>query len=258
MINIPVGDFVIVLLIFLRIIAAFLSSPVYSHQSIPVLAKTFLSLVIAYIVFLTIDKSQIHVEFTLGWLFANAVKEIITGLIIGFMLNFVFYGIQYAGSLIGLNMELSMAETLDPVDGTSSNEIGQVLYMGSLLLFFLINGHHYVISALVYSFSIVHLGKFTVNQPVYNLLVKYTGAVFVIAVKIASPIIVSYFLIYLAEGIISKVIPQMQVFFVVQPLVVGLGFILLASLVPVYFYVIKYLLKGYEDNLMSIIKAMGQ
>jgi flagellar biosynthetic protein FliR len=99
---------------------------------------------------------------------------------------------------------------------------------------------------------------FTINQSVYQLLVKYSAAVFIIAVKIASPIMVSYFLIYLAEGIIAKVIPQMQVFFVVQPLVVGLGFILLVALAPVYLYVIKYLLKGYEANLMSIIRAMGQ
>ncbi len=258
MINIPVGDFVIVLLIFLRIAAAFFASPIYSHKSIPNLVKVFLALLIAYIIFLTINKSTIVVEFTLGWLFANAVKEIITGLILGYMLNFVFYGIQFAGSIIGLNMELSMAETLNPIDGTSTNEIGQVLFMAALLLFFLINGHHYIISALVYSFSIVHLGVFTINESVYHLLIKYSADVFIIAVKIASPIMVSYFLIYLAEGIIAKVIPQMQVFFVVQPLVVGLGFILLVALAPVYLYVIKYLLKGYEDNLMSIMRAMGQ
>ncbi len=258
MINIPTGDFVIGLLIFLRIAAAFFSSPVYGHPAVPVLAKLFISLILAYIVFLTIDKSRIIVEYTLGWLFANAVKEIITGLILGFMLNFVFHGIQYAGSYIGLNMELSMAETFDPVSGSSTNDIGQVLFMASLVLFFLINGHHYVISALVYSFSIIHLGKFAINRPVYELLIKYSAVVFVIAVKIASPIIVSYFLLYIAEGIISKVIPQMQVFFVVQPLAVGLGFMLLAIMVPVYFYVIKFMLKGYEDNLMSLIKAMGQ
>jgi flagellar biosynthetic protein FliR len=80
----------------------------------------------------------------------------------------------------------------------------------------------------------------------------------IIAVKIASPIIVSYFLIQIAEGILGKVIPQMQVFFVAQPLVIGIGFTLLISLVPVYLYVIKYLLKGTEDNLMFLIKAMGQ
>ncbi len=258
MINIPIGDFVIGLLIFLRISAAFFASPVYGHAAIPVLVKVFIALILAYIVFLTIDKSNIVVEYTLGWLFANAVKEIITGLILGFMLNFVFHGIRYAGSYIGLNMELSMAETIDPIDGSSTNVVGQALYMASLVLFFLINGHHYVISALVSSFSIVHIGKFVVNRPVYQLLVKYSAAVFVIAVKIASPIIVSYFLIYIAEGIISKVLPQMQVFFVIQPLVVGLGFVMLAVMAPVFFYVIKYLLKGYEGNLMSLIRAMGQ
>lgn len=256
--NIPVGDFILVLLIFLRIMAAFTSAPVYGHQAVPVLVRVFLSIVLAYIVFLTIDKSNIVVETSLGWLATNAVKEIITGLMIGFMLNIIFHGISYAGSLIGFDMELSMAESLNPFDATSNNVIGQVLYFGTVLIFLLINGHHYIVSALVYSFSVVHLGKYAVTEPAYQLLVKYTGTVFVIAVKIASPILVSYFLIFLAEGIMTKVIPQMQVFFVGQPLIVGLGFILLAGLMPVYVYVIKFLLKGYENNLAVLIKSMGQ
>lgn len=258
MINIPVGDFIIVLLIFLRIIAAFTSAPLYGHQAVPVLVRVFLSMVLAYIVFLTIDKSGIVVNASMAWLVTNAVKEIITGLVIGFMLNIVFHGMSYAGSLIGFDMELSMAESLNPFDATSNNVIGQVLFFGTILIFLLINGHHYIISALVYSFSVIHLGAYTVTEPVYQLLVKYTGTVFVIAVKIASPVLVSYFLIYLAEGIMTKVIPQMQVFFVTQPLIVGLGFVLMAGMVPIYVYVIKILLKGYENNLVVLIKAMGQ
>jgi flagellar biosynthetic protein FliR len=257
MMNIPVGDFIIVILIFLRIISAFTSAPVYGDRAVPVLVKVFLSMVIAYIVFLTIDKSGIVVETSLGWLVTNAIKEIITGLIIGFMLNFVFYGVSYAGNLIGFDIELSMAETLNPFDSTDNNVVGQLLFFGAILIFFLINGHHYIISALVYSFSVVHIGKFSINQPVFDLLIKYAGSIFVIAVKIASPIIVSYFLIYLAEGIMAKVIPQMQVFFVTQPLIIGLGILLLTGLVPIYLYVIKYLLKGYESNLVSLIKAMS-
>ncbi len=258
MINIPVIDFIIVLLIFLRISAAFFSAPVFSHTAIPVLVRVFLSLIISYIVFLTTDKSKIIVETSLGWLFVNGMMEIVSGLIIGFALNFVFHGISFAGSLIGFDMGLSMAETLNPFDGISSNIIGDVISVASLLLFILINGHYYVISGLVYSFSVIHLGRPTVTEPVYNLLVKYSAGVFLIAVKIASPFIVSYFLVYLSEGIIARVIPQMQVFFVTQPFILGLGFILLTALVPIYFYVIKYLLHGYEDNLASLIKAMAQ
>lgn len=258
MINIPITDFIIVLLIFMRIFAAFMSSPIYSHESIPVLARIFLSLVISYIVFLTIDKSNIVVEYNLAWLFTNAVKEIITGLIIGFMLNFVFHGISYAGMFIGMDMGLSMSEVLNPMDGSSGNVIGQFIYFTAMLIFLLINGHYYIISGLVYSFKIIHLGKFTITEPLYDLLIKYAGTVFIIAVKIASPIMVSFFLVHVAEGIVSRVIPQMQIFFVSQPLIIGIGFVLLASLTPIYFYVIKYLLKGYEDNLVSIIKAMAQ
>ncbi|MCL5030696.1 MAG: flagellar biosynthetic protein FliR [Bacteroidetes bacterium] len=258
MINIPIADFIIVLLIFMRIFAAFMSSPIYGHESIPVLARIFLSLVLSYIVFLTIDKSKITVEFNLAWLFTNSVKEIITGLIIGFMLNFVFHGISYAGMLIGLDMGLSMSDVLNPMDGSSGNVIGQFIYFAAMLIFLLINGHYYIISGLVYSFKVIHLGKFTVTEPVYDLLIKYAGTVFIIAVKIASPIMVSFFLVHVAEGIVSRVIPQMQIFFVSQPLIIGIGLVLLASLTPIYFYVIKYLLKGYEDNLVLLIKAMGQ
>ena len=258
MINIPVADFVIVLLIFMRITAAFTSSPIYGHPAIPALVKVFLSLIISYIVFLTIDKSQIQVELSIAWLFVNAVKEILTGLIIGFTLNFIFHGITYAGMLIGFDMGLAMASELNPIDGTSGNVVGDFIYYSSILLFFLINGHHYIITSLVYSFAVIHIGKFTINQPVYDLIVKYSGAVFIIAVKIASPILVSFLLIQIAEGIMSKVIPQMQIFFVAQPLLIGIGLFMLASLVPVYIYVIKYLLKGYEDNLVILIRAMGQ
>ncbi len=258
MINIPIADFIIGVLIFMRIFSAFISSPIYGDKSVPVLARIFLSIVLSYIVFLTLDKSQIVVEFNLAWLFTNAVKEIITGLIMGFMLNFVFHGINYAGMFIGLDMGLSMSQVLNPMDGSNGNVIGQFIYFVSLLIFLLINGHYYIISALVYSFRIIHLGKFTITEPVYNLLIKYAGAVFIIAVKIASPIMVSFFLVHIAEGIIARVLPQMQIFFVTQPLIIGIGFILLASLSPIYFYVIKNLLRGYEDNLVSLIKAMGQ
>ncbi|MGA7723529.1 MAG: flagellar biosynthetic protein FliR [Ignavibacteriaceae bacterium] len=258
MINIPIADFIIVLLIFLRILAAFVAAPIFGHQAIPPLVKVFLSLIISYIVFLTIDKSRIIVEYNMAWIFTNAVKEIISGLLMGFMLNFVFHGISYSGTLIGVQMGLSMSEVLNPMDNLSENVVGNIFFYASIIILFLINGHHYIISGLVYSFSVFQIGKFTINESVYQLLINYSASVFIIAVKIVSPLIASYFLIHIAEGIIGKVIPQMQVFFVAQPLTIGVGFMLLISLVPVYIYVIKYLLRGYEDNLYLLIKAMGQ
>jgi flagellar biosynthetic protein FliR len=186
-----------------------------------------------------------------------SIKEAITGLVIGFMLQFVFWGVSYAGTLIGFDMGLTMAEVFNPSADESNNIIGEFLYYGALMIFFIINGHHYIISSLKHSFSVIPLGKFTLTKPVYDLIIVYAASVFVIAVKIASPIMVSFFLIHIAEGIVSRIIPQMQVFFVTQPLKIGIGLLMLAAITPLYLYIIKNLLQDYESKLYNLIEAMG-
>ncbi|MFA3783854.1 flagellar biosynthetic protein FliR [Melioribacteraceae bacterium 4301-Me] len=250
-------DFVIFFLIFLRIISAFVAAPVLGNSAVPVVTKIFLSILIAYILFFVLPKATYKIELNLWFIVINAIKEIITGLIIGFTLNLLFYGISFAGSIMGFDVGLSASQVLNPFDETENDVIGQALYFLAMLIFLLINGHHYIIKALDVSFRVVPLGKYVVNESLSKLLIKYSGAVFVIAIKIASPILVSFFILHIAEGILSRVIPQMQVFFVTQPLKIGLGFLILSLSVPLYVYVIKSMLRSYEDSLYQIIKAMG-
>lgn len=250
-------DFIIVFLIFVRVSTALIASPVFGSKTIPTLPKIFLSLVIAYLVYLTIDRSVLS-NVPTGWMIVIlSIKEAITGLVMGFMMQFVFWGVSYAGTLIGFDMGLTMAEVFNPSSEESGNVIGEFLYYGALMVFFLINGHHYIISSVKHSFSVIPLGKFTINKPVYDLIVIYAASVFVIAVKIASPIMVSFFLVHIGEGIIARIIPQMQVFFVTQPLKIGVGLLLLSSITPLYIYVIKNLMQDYENKLYNLIAAMG-
>ncbi|NWF88869.1 MAG: flagellar biosynthetic protein FliR, partial [Ignavibacteriaceae bacterium] len=186
-----------------------------------------------------------------------ALKEGLTGLTMGFMMQFIFYGVSYAGTLIGIDMGLNAAEVFNPNEEINGNVIGEFLYYGALLVFFLINGHHYIISSLKYSFSVIPIGTFVINSAVQDMIVKYAASVFIIAVKIASPIMVSFFLVHIAEGIISRIIPQMQVFFVTQPIKIGLGLAILVAVIPVYVYVIKNMLKDYERQLAILIQTMG-
>ena len=255
--DILVSDFIILLLIFFRILSAFVSAPIFSNEVIPVISKIFIAFLIAYVIFSFIDKSQINIEYNTWFLASNLIKEIIIGLTIGFSMNIVFFGINFAGSLMSFDIGLSAAQLLNPLDGSQSDAIGNVLFYMAVLVFLLINGHHYLIQSLYSSFKIVPLGKYVINQPVYDLLMKYSFSVFIIAIKIASPILVSFFLVHIAEGIMSRVIPQMQVFFVTQPLKIGLGFGLLAVAVPTYLYVLKGLLGSYEESLFKLLKAMS-
>jgi flagellar biosynthetic protein FliR len=254
--TILVTDFVILLLIFVRILSAFIAAPLFSHNAVPAISKIFIAFVVAYVIFSMTDTSKINVEFGTWFLVSNVVKEAIIGLIIGYALNMVFFGISFAGSLIGFDIGLSAAQLLNPFEETQNNVVGEVIYFMAMLIFLLINGHHYLIRALHSSFSLVPLGTYVIEKPILDILMKYAVSVFVIAIKIAAPVLVSFFLIHIAEGIVARVIPQMQVFFVTQPLKIGLGFAMLAMVIPTYVYVIKSLLRSYEESLYQLIKAM--
>lgn len=255
--EILVTDFVLILLIFIRVLSAVVATPIYSHISIPSQVKIFISFIIAFIIFSISNPANIAVDFNVWWLFSMAIKEVAIGLIIGFTLNLVFYGFNFAGTFIGFDMGLAMAQVMNPMEETNGNVIGQVIYFLALMIFFIIDGHQYVLRALAFSFKIIPLGELSLKEGLFNLLIKYSAAVFVISVKIAAPILVSFFLIHIAEGILARMIPQMQVFFVTQPLKIGIGFVLLGTILPVYFYVIKNLLEDFENKLYTLVRAMA-
>lgn len=257
MTDILIYDFVYVLLIFLRVVAIFVASPVFGHKAVPVLTKIFLAIVIAYIVFLTTNNRNLTFDLNLVSLIVYSFKEILTGLIMGFILNFVFWGVAYAGNFMGFDIGLMFAQVANAFDDSQNNVLSEIFFFGAILVFFLINGHHYVITGVVASFAVIPIGKYTINQPVFLLIIKYSFAVFTIAVKIASPIMVAFFLVHIAAGIIAKVIPNIQVFFVFQPLKLGLGFLLLTTATPFFIYAIKILLQNYEQQLFELVKAMG-
>ncbi len=255
--EILVTDFTLILLIFVRITSAFTVTPIFSHEGIPGQVKVFIAFIIAFIIFSITSPANIAIEFNAWWLLGTALKEILAGLIIGFSLNLIFYGINFAGTFIGFDMGLAMAQVMNPIEKTNGNVIGQIIYFLALMIFFMIDGHHYVIRALAFSFEIIPIGEFKGNEVLFELMISLSASVFVIAVKIASPILVSFFLVHIAEGILAKMIPQMQVFFVTQPLKIGVGLILLGSVLPVYFYVIKNLLEDFENKLYTLVRAMS-
>jgi len=257
MTEILTSHFMIFLFIFIRVTAVFVTAPLFSNKAFPSMAKIALALVISYLIFTFINKDSIQLEITLSFIFTNVIKEILTGVILGFSVALVFFAISFAGTIIGFDIGMAMAQVLNPTEETNNNVLGEYLYILAILILILINGHHYIIRSITYSFTIVPIGMYSLNTEVFDFIVKMGASVFVLAVKIASPILVSFFLVHLAEGIMARVIPQMQVFFVTYPLKIGLGIVMLMVTIPLYVYLIKNLLHSYEDKLYQLIQTMS-
>jgi len=257
MTDILITHFIIFIFVFVRIIAVFTAAPLFSNKNFPISAKIAISLVTAYVIFTFINKDNIQLEISMWFIATNVLKEVITGLIIGFSVNIIFYAVSFAGSLMGFDIGLAMANVFNPSEGTQNNVIGEYIYILAILIFLLIDGHHYIIRGITYSFTMIPLGHYSIDAQVYEHMVKLGAIVFVLAVKIASPIMVTFFLVHIGAGILARIIPQMQVFFVMYPLKIGLGIFLLIVTTPLYLYLIKNLLSSYEDKLYQLIQIMS-
>jgi flagellar biosynthetic protein FliR len=256
--DILINDFVILLFVFIRITAMFFTAPFFSDNSFPTTVKLLFALVVAYIVFFSVKGFHFDVDKGIGLLVLYGLKEAITGMIIGYSLNFIFWGISFAGAIIGIDVGFGMAQLMNPSTDLENNIIGQIFYLFAVMLFIVLNGHHYLIRGIAASFSLIPIGTYTVNSSVIELLTKYSAGVFVLAIKIASPVIISFFLIHIALGVMSRIIPQMQVFFVVQPLHFVLGFLLLSTSAPILILIIRDLISGIEDSLFELLRAMSR
>lgn len=255
--NFLVSEFVTFFLIFVRVSAAIFSAPVIGGTAFPTMAKLGLGVIISYMVLFTVPEYAFSYDQGLFLLFFLGVKEFLVGLIMGFTLSIVFHAMLLAGHIISYEMSLMMANVFDPFSEVQSNIMGQLMNLTAIIIFLIINGHHYLIRSIAVSFQLIGIGNIQMNSSIYELLYSYTAGIFVIAVKISAPIIVAYFLLHVSAALIARMIPQMQIFFVMLPLKVALGFFLLVSGMSIITFYIRELLYQFEDNLLKIIQAMS-
>jgi flagellar biosynthetic protein FliR len=153
-------------------------------------------------------------------------------------------------------MGYSIASVYDPETNATVPVVGEVLYTFMALLFLLLNGHHFVLQALQLSYKAVPIGGLSITAIAAEKFVGITGLLLVVAVKFAAPVIVAMFLTNTALGILTRVIPQMNIFGVVFPLKIGVGVIVLMTSVPIMIYVFKKLLLLFETNVLDLVKAL--
>jgi flagellar biosynthetic protein FliR len=251
-----VGQFIVFLMLFVRATAMVVVAPVIGHQNVPVQVKAGVGLFLAFVMYpLAAGKAAI-VSAKFIPLVLMVLKELAMGLTIGFAAGLVFAGVRFAGELISMDTSLSMAALFDPEQNTQTSVLTEFLYLFLLMVFLLLNGHHFVFEALEMSYVAVPLGEMTFSGEASQVLIKLTGFIFIVAMKLAAPIIVSMFLVNVALSILSRVMPQMNIFAVAFPIKLAVGFAGMLVSAPMIVYAFKRLLAGFEANILDLIKAL--
>ncbi len=243
-------------LILVRMTSLFLAAPVFSSRSVPMMFKIGMGGLISFLIFPVVEPNT--PEIALDWLQVLVVvfAEIFTGVMIGFVLSFLFVGIEIAGEYIGLDMGFSMVQEIDPTFNQPLSVIARLKTNMAMLIFLLLDGHHYLIEALAYSYRTVPVGGWQLSSLAVQRIMQISAEVFVIGIKIAAPAVVTLFLTSVAMGIIARAVPQMNIFFVGIPLRMLAGFSALIFGMPLFLYVFQKLLEQFENNITYILQVM--
>ena len=156
------------------------------------------------------------------------VSEIVTGLAIGLILRMVMSAVQVAGNLIATQTGLAFAQTFDASQGTQSALVSMFLSLLAVTLIFASELHHLLIAGVQHSFTLFPPGKLPPADDMLKLAVETTSGLFLTGVQMAAPFLVFGLIVYGASGVVSRMMPQLQIFFLAMPLNILAGFVILA------------------------------
>jgi flagellar biosynthetic protein FliR len=183
-------------------------------------------------------------------------KEIAIGFLIGYVATLAFGAFVMAGELISTDMGMSMAEMVDPLFGDRVSPISQIFQLMAFILFLSINGHHWLINALVLSYKTVPITGFIESSFTISKLVQMFAGLFVSAIKVAAPIMIVMGLVVVVSGFMAKSMPQLNIFLVIFPLKILVGFLLLIMLFPFITRSMQHLLALLRKDIFSLVGGM--
>lgn len=251
------NTFLLYSLVFARTIGFVLFNPVFGRMSIPnpVKITIALALMMALMPSATLAP-DVSVTTSIG--FAGLfLKEYVVGYCIGFVMRLYEFIVVYAGGIIDYEMGLSMAAIYDAQHGQQIPLSGNLIQVFYYLIFFAIDGHLAIIRIL-YDFSLINgYGSVNIGPHVVNIIIDLFLNCVIMAVKFAMPMLVLQLLTEMAEGILMKVIPSINVFVINIQMKIIIGLLILYFLgSPIYTY-LNDLVVNLSKDLVKILSTFS-
>jgi flagellar biosynthetic protein FliR len=186
--------------------------PFLGSDAVPIPVKAGLTLLV------TVLLHPLHGPAALGlgsWQWAQvALGEVVVGLLLGLVANFLFESVLLAGQILGVQIGYSLASVFDPQTQSDTPVLSEFHRMAALLIFLQLDVHHWLLRALVRSFAYLPPGGASVTLAVATGLLHAAGGIFLAGVQIAAPSLVATLVADVALGFLGKASPQLPVLFI--------------------------------------------
>jgi len=248
------------IMVLLRISSFFMILPIFFPNGAPVMLKVGFCVVFTFLIVPGVNYANVNLITSNMTLIVFAITEVITGLMLGYITKFCFFAAQMAGQLMDFQIGFSMMSMFDPISNDEVTLLGTLLYRISLVMFFVVDGHHMLIRAIIDSFNSVEIGKFILSQQTSIMMLKIFIEFFTLGLKIAIPIILIVIITDLCIGLVSRTVPQLNVMILGMPIKILIGISCFALVLPAVltlivnsFYTIPDIIKAFYKVIPMLI-----
>ena len=243
------------LLILVRITAFMTTSPIFGDRAIPTKFKISISVWVTILMYYVMPEVAVEYATVIDFSIL-VVKEAITGLIIGFAAYICNTIIHFSGKIIDMEIGLSMAQVFDPSTNTSTGLTGSLYSYLLMLLMIVSNMHIFLINAIVDSYKLIPIGKFTMGSTMYGTVLGFMTNFIVVGFRIVLPVFAAILLLNCILGIMARVAPQMNMFAVGIQLKVIVGLFVMFVTISLLPSLANFIFEMMQNMVKEIIQGM--
>ena len=210
-------------LLFARLGAIIMLIPGLGESFVPPRIRMAMAFSMAVLLYPVVGASVPAMPATVSGLAGAVIKEVLICMMIGGILRLFMSSLAACGEIVSIQTTLSFAQTANPTQASPSTTLGTFLGLIGILLIMTTNLHHMFLDAIVRSYTLFPFGRAVQVADAGQLAVQTVGKSFALGLQLAAPVVVFSLVFNIATGLVGRVMPQFQIFFVATPLMVLLG-----------------------------------
>jgi flagellar biosynthesis protein FliR len=232
---------------FVRMSGIFSAAPFFNDKAVSSKHRLALALILSIALAPVISKYIPAIPNSVSLLLLIIMGEFFIGLLLGYGAKLFLLAVNIAGDFMASMMGLQAANMLDPRSGVNTTTLSSLLSLIALTTFIALDFHLYILKAFVDSYDIIGFNKAMDFGEVSLAIITTISKMTILGVKMAAPVVVANFIINCALGILNRLVPQIQVFFISMPLTMLIGlFVLVLSIASMLILFTEEI----EDNLI--------
>ncbi len=212
------------LLVLARVIPLTVISPALGARLIPVKSRLLVAVSLSFVVTTTVESRSFHLNLQ------SVIMQIIMGIFMALFTAIPFYALQSVGEWIDINRGETLSAIIVPQLESRTSPLGRLYLLLAIILFFISNSHFVLVEQIAASFKVAPLYSSDLDlllktdiQTLLDLIKTQIKELFVIVIKLGLPIVFILWISDLVLGLLNRIAPSLQVFFIGLPIKMWIG-----------------------------------